>query len=417
MADSIPKVTISELSLRYPTRKPIKAPRHSVMPNIAGIARSGPSSSCKSSTTMVEKDIIDPTERSRLPLMTTKVTPSAMIPRMAEDRTTLNRLSMVRNFGLAMVKTIMKIAKAIRMPCFARTVPICCFVSVAMSSSQRSLASGPYQSDQGHSPVDHHDLTGHVVAVLGRKKCCRPGDILRRGHAALEDFGRKLLHRLSRTLGGPDLHQVLIDLFPHLGRDDPRREPCHRDTMFCQIARARLRQRDHGEFRSAIRRDIVEPLPAGDAGGVDDLALSALGDHLAGGFLHTDHAAQTIDAHDEIPVFLGHIEEIHRPVHAGIVELDIQPAKDANRVRDHCPDLYAVCHIDCRMRHTRICARRARGVGIRDLGNLVGIDVRETDIRTFVQQRLANGAANALRRTGHDAGPPRDSCHPVHPYV
>jgi hypothetical protein len=45
---------------------------------------------------MVEKDIIEPTDRSRLPLMTTKVTPSAMTPRIAEDRTTPMTLSMGR---------------------------------------------------------------------------------------------------------------------------------------------------------------------------------------------------------------------------------------------------------------------------------------------------------------------------------
>ena len=42
---------------------------------------------------MVENDIIEPTDRSRLPLITTKVTPSAITPRMAEERTTPKTLS------------------------------------------------------------------------------------------------------------------------------------------------------------------------------------------------------------------------------------------------------------------------------------------------------------------------------------
>ena len=94
----------------------MKAPRQSVMANIAGIASVGPILSCRSSTTMVEKDIIDPTERSRLPLMTTKVTPSAMTPRMAEERTTPMMLSGSRKRPLASEKPIMNNAKAMRMP-------------------------------------------------------------------------------------------------------------------------------------------------------------------------------------------------------------------------------------------------------------------------------------------------------------
>ena len=75
----------------------MKAPKASVSPNIAGIASVGPSVSCRSSTTMVEKDIIDPTDRSRLPPITTKVTPSAITPRMAEDRITPKMLSIAMN--------------------------------------------------------------------------------------------------------------------------------------------------------------------------------------------------------------------------------------------------------------------------------------------------------------------------------
>jgi hypothetical protein len=63
------------------------------MANIAGIASAGPILSCRSSTTMVENDIIEPTDRSRLPLITTKVTPSAITPRIAEERITLKMLS------------------------------------------------------------------------------------------------------------------------------------------------------------------------------------------------------------------------------------------------------------------------------------------------------------------------------------
>ena len=72
---------------------------------------------------MVENDIIDATDRSRLPLMTTKVTPSAITPRMAEDRTTPMTLSMPRNRLFAIAKPIMNSTKATRIPCRARNWP------------------------------------------------------------------------------------------------------------------------------------------------------------------------------------------------------------------------------------------------------------------------------------------------------
>ncbi len=124
MADNMPSVTIRELSFRYPTRKPISAPSAMVMANITGMASSGPILSCKSSTTMVENDIIEPTDRSRLPLITTKVTPRAMTPTIAEDRTTPMTLSSARKRSFNKAKPIMKITNATRMPCRAKKVPI-----------------------------------------------------------------------------------------------------------------------------------------------------------------------------------------------------------------------------------------------------------------------------------------------------
>src|SRR6056297_3620680 len=256
IADSIPSVTISELSLRYPTRKPMIAPRHSVSANIATIANSGPSVSCRSSTTMVENDIIDPTDRSRLPEITTKVTPSAITPRMADERTTLNMLSTVRNFGLASVKPTMNSTNAIRIPCLARNVPIFCLF-MADGPPPRSPGEGPARlpvasvmallptaelaSDQRHASVDHDDLAGHVVAVPRGEERRRSRDVGRHRDAALEDLGRELLHRLPGALGRADLHQVAVHLFPHLGGHHAGREARHRDTMPGEVARPRLR--------------------------------------------------------------------------------------------------------------------------------------------------------------------------------
>ena len=115
MADSIPSVTISEFNFRNATRNPMKAPSASVMANIVGMASVGPIVSCRSRTTMVEKDIIDPTERSRLPLITTKVTPSAITPRIADERTTPMILSGSMKRGFAMVNPMINSAKATRM--------------------------------------------------------------------------------------------------------------------------------------------------------------------------------------------------------------------------------------------------------------------------------------------------------------
>jgi hypothetical protein len=152
---------------------------------------------------------------------------------------------------------------------------------------------------------------------------------------------------------------------------------------------------DTTPISSAIGRDIVKSLAAGDRGGVDDLAAGALGDHLARGLLHADQAAKPVHAHDEVPVFLGHVEKIHRLVDAGIVELDVQLSEDGPA----CAIIARTC-----MRSVTSTADvvtlprgglRRRRLACRDLCDLVTIDIGKTDIGAFVQQRFANGAANA----------------------
>ncbi len=75
---------------------------------------------------MVENDIIDPTDRSSFPAITTKVTPSAMTPRIVAERTTPRMLSMPRNRSFASAKPIMKITNATKMPCRASIEPSLC---------------------------------------------------------------------------------------------------------------------------------------------------------------------------------------------------------------------------------------------------------------------------------------------------
>jgi hypothetical protein len=64
-----------------------------------------------------------------LPPITTKVTPSAMTPRIAEDRTTPKTLSMSMNRGFQSVNPTMNTMKATRMPWRART-PASDFIAV-----------------------------------------------------------------------------------------------------------------------------------------------------------------------------------------------------------------------------------------------------------------------------------------------
>ena len=192
IADSIPSVTISELSFRYPTRNPINAPNAIVIANITGIARAGPILSCKSRTTMVENDIIDPTDRSRFPLMTTNVTPSAMHPRMADDRTTPSTLSRLRNRSFASVKPIMNTAKAMRIPLRANRA----IVALRRSALSCEIVS----SDKCHPSINHYDLSRHVVAVSGCEICSCTDDISWLSYAPFQYRGRKFVHSLTGPL-------------------------------------------------------------------------------------------------------------------------------------------------------------------------------------------------------------------------
>jgi hypothetical protein len=164
-------------------------------------------------------------------------------------------------------------------------------------------------------------------------------------------------------------------------------------------------------LRSAIGRDIVEPLAASDRRGVDDLAAGTLRDHLARGLLHADQAAKTIHTHDEIPVFFGHVQKVHRPVDAGIVELDIDLSEDGYGVRNQRTDLHAVGHIDRGVRHLAAGSLGGGKVGCCNLSDLVAIDIGKTDIGSLAQKRLADGSANAARGSGDDAGTPGQPAH------
>jgi hypothetical protein len=68
------------------------------------------------------------------------------------------------------------------------------------------------------------------------------------------------------------------------------------------------------------------------------------------------------------------------------------------------------------MRHLATGLRSPFRVCISDFGYFSRVDIRKADIRAFDQKRFTNRAANALRCTGHNTRPTRDSCHLAHPY-
>ena len=59
------------------------------------------------------------------------------------------------------------------------------------------------------------------------------------------------------------------------------------------------------------------------------------------------------------------------------------------------------------MGHLAAGRRALSAVGRATSGRLFAVDVGETDIRPLVQQRLADGTADTLCGTGHDAGSSR----------
>ena len=187
--------------------------------------------------------------------------------------------------------------------------------------------------------------------------------------------------------------------------------------MLCQTAGTRLRERDHGPLRRAVGRNIVIALSTGDRSGVDDLAAIALRDHLAGGLLHADHAAKAIHTHYEVPIFLGYVHEVHRLVHARIVELDVEASEGFDRVRDHGADLLAVGDVHLHRGDLAFASVQAATVCLRDLTNALSVDVGEANLGPFVEQRFSDRPSDTPCRTRHDADTAGYTSHGASPFV
>lgn len=67
----IPRVTIMEFSLRYPTRYPLRIPEAHPTRMVMIIAGTGPILSCREIHTTLHRDNSEPTDKSKLPPMIT----------------------------------------------------------------------------------------------------------------------------------------------------------------------------------------------------------------------------------------------------------------------------------------------------------------------------------------------------------
>ena len=64
---------------------------------------------------------------------------------------------------------------------------------------------------------------------------------------------------------------------------------------------------------------------------------TARGDHAPGTLLDSEQGPEAVDVHDGVPVLLGDVEEVHRLVESGVVEQDVEAAREASTKRSRQP--------------------------------------------------------------------------------
>jgi hypothetical protein len=121
-------------------------------------------------------------------------------------------------------------------------------------------------------------------------------------------------------------------------------------------------------------------------------------DHPLGALLDADQSAQRVDVHDRVPVVLGHVEQVHRPVETGVVEEDVELAQLVGETVQRRGDLGP--HADVRGEGDRLSPLRPDGCGDR-LGG-IGVSVEHSDRGSFAGQAERERATHPAARTGDD---------------
>src|SRR5205085_9774450 len=139
----------------------------------------------------------------------------------------------------------------------------------------------------------------------------------------------------------------------------------------------------NAELRDAVRGEVPEALTSRNRAGVDDLAAAALSDHLLRGLLGAHDHTPGVDADDLLEVLLVDLHEVARPVHAGVVEDDVQLAERFDGEANHLLYLSAISDVD----PDRLGRSTVRGDRLRDIPGRTGIEIRNDDATALSSDR------------------------------
>ena len=123
-----------------------------------------------------------------------------------------------------------------------------------------------------------------------------------------------------------------------------------------------------------------------------------LRDQPPGGLLRAEEDALEVVAENEVPVFLGHLDDRRLPDQPGVVHENVEAAELAVGLGERAGDL--VGEADVALDRAGLAAE----VGDRfdDLLGLVEVQVEDGHVRPFAHERLDNRLADARRPAGND---------------
>jgi hypothetical protein len=126
---------------------------------------------------------------------------------------------------------------------------------------------------------------------------------------------------------------------------------------------------------------------------------------LPRGFLHPEQHAKPVDAHDQFPVFLCHVEEWFRLGYARVVEHDVELAEASDGCLNRFLDRVTLRHVAGNSK------RRTTGFGdfLRCRLGCIQIDVGDADRGAFRRQASRHRLSDAHCAAGHDATGVRQS--------
>ena len=139
------------------------------------------------------------------------------------------------------------------------------------------------------------------------------------------------------------------------------------------------------ELRHAVGDEVPVALSARDRPGVDDLSPVSLRDHLFRRLLRADDHAPRVDADDLLEVLLVDLHEVARPVHAGVVEDDVQLAERVDGEANHLLYLRAIGDVD----PDRLGDSAVRDDRLRDIPSRTGIEIGDDDAAALGGDRVA----------------------------